>query len=183
MNRTCSTEKFGRPGAKLRQDEHAHPRLDRAWNRFVQKAEDNAVRRAQLFTIYRAVFAETSKCVAAGEDTRDTCAAFLRLPHVNHCYVLDSEGRQIGRSIQAATPDPDYPPDPRFSPLENTRNARWHHRQYFKSAWQHRGTMQISPPYLSATDGRYGITLSIAVASGNTSMVSCGDVHTTRNMI
>ena len=173
---------FGRARAQLRQDGHAHPRLDRAWRRFVQEAENNAARRSQLFAVYRTAFAEAANRVAAGEDARDACAAFLQLPHVNHCYRLDSEGRQTGQSIRAA-PDPDYPPDPRFSQLEGAMNARWYHRQYFKSAWQHHGTVQISRPYLSATDGRYGIILSITVASGGTSTVLCGDLHATRDMV
>lgn len=102
------------------------------------------------------------------------CELFLEQPLVQRCFLIDSEGVQVGENVEAQTEDVDL--NEKFSPLASGEGANWYRRQYYRRAIRNPMQVQVSRPYLSMRDARYCITLSIALRIEKAMYVLCADV-------
>ncbi len=102
------------------------------------------------------------------------CRELLALGGVERCYLLDSDGIQIGHTVEAARRR--AATDARFRPFANCEGANWYRRPYFRRAITRPGVVQVSQPYLSMTDGRSCMTLSIGVEVAERLQVLCADL-------
>jgi hypothetical protein len=98
----------------------------------------------------------------------------LALPDVVRCFLLDSEGRQIGRNLNSRQPL--AAANPKFAPLVDTTGAVWSRRSYFQHAVDQPGVLYMSEPYLSMTDTRSCVTISMAIEIDEIMHVLCADV-------
>lgn len=124
---------------------------------------------------YRNALAQVTQRLAAGLPFARACSPFLSLPYAELCFLLDSNGRQIGTNIW----HPAYTPDiqgARFRPVSNIGGARWSRRPYFRQAMENVGKPQSTQPYLSVASGHVCITVSLAFQQGKELQVLCGDI-------
>jgi EAL domain-containing protein (putative c-di-GMP-specific phosphodiesterase class I) len=103
------------------------------------------------------------------------CKGFLDLPRAERCYLLDSDGRQIGANI--SSPHAQVESDRRFAPLRNAAGANWSRRHYFRRAISRPDKVQVTRPYLSAATATTCITVSIAFKIRGERRVLCGDLR------
>lgn len=111
----------------------------------------------------------------AGVPFSRACSNFFALPYAELCFLLDSNGRQIGTNLW----HPAYTPDAqgaRFKPVSNIGGARWSRRPYFRLAVENIDKPQATAPYLSVASGHVCITVSLAFRQGNEMQVLCGDI-------
>ena len=115
-----------------------------------------------------------ARLIESGLSLIDAASGFLDLDGAERCYLLDSEGRQIGESrvnlrhITIA--------DPRFDPVADAQGANWSRRFYFRRALEHPGKVQVTRPYLSIAGANQCITVSIGSLVHGEMRVLCGDV-------
>jgi len=109
----------------------------------------------------------------AGEDANSACQKFLSLQGTERCYLLNSEGKQLGNNISLISSS-NY--DPRFEPMADSRDAIWVRRHYFRRAMSFPEIIQTSRPYLSITGGNMCVTLSVALYIDREMIVLCGDL-------
>lgn len=128
--------------------------------------------REQRLRQYIAEFDHAGQLVRTGLSPVSACRKILELPAALRCFVLDSDGTQIGANLDAVG----AVLDARFRPLADTRGASWARREYFRRALAEPGKTQISRPYLSLTGARLCMTLSIAAESNGGTQVLCCDV-------
>lgn len=102
------------------------------------------------------------------------CSALLRQDRAARCYLLDSEGRQLGKNINS--PLRQSNDDPRFLPLSDASGAVWSRRPYFRRAMNNPRQIQITRPYLSITGVNMCITVSIAIRKNDETLVLCCDL-------
>ena len=124
---------------------------------------------------YQTAILQAANRIIAGVSLADACLAFLALPNAEFCYLLDSDGRQVGGNVW----QPDYTAGPlgaRFSPISNIGGARWARRPYFRSAIDNIGKVQATIPYLSASSAHVCITVSFAFHQADDIRVICGDI-------
>lgn len=112
--------------------------------------------------------------VREGTDLAVACRELLALGGVDRCYLLDGDGMQIGQAVEATRRR--AATDARFRPFANCEGANWYRRPYFRRAITRPGVVQISQPYLSMTDGRSCMTLSIGVQVASRLQVLCADL-------
>ncbi|MGE0370571.1 MAG: EAL domain-containing protein, partial [Gammaproteobacteria bacterium] len=103
------------------------------------------------------------------------CKGFLELPRAERCFLLDSDGRQIGANINS--PHAQVESDPRFAPLRHAAGANWSRRHYFRRAISRPDKVQVTRPYLSAATATPCITISIAFKVRGERRVLCGDLR------
>ena len=130
--------------------------------------------RKQQMRIYISEFLEACKGIKASEPIASSLKAFLDLPAVKRCFVLDEQGKQVGENfLPASKKNQD---DPRFTPMHDASDAIWSRRLYYRKALEEPGRIQISKPYLSITEGSLCVTLSIAITTPQGVRVLCGDI-------
>ncbi len=112
--------------------------------------------------------------IESGIPLAHAASGFLDLPGAERCYLLDSEGRQIGDNLVNSRPG--ALADQRYSPVANAQGANWSRRFYFRRALEHPGKVQVTRPYLSIAGANQCITVSIASLVGGEMRVLCGDV-------
>jgi EAL domain-containing protein (putative c-di-GMP-specific phosphodiesterase class I) len=135
---------------------------------------DEDTRQTRLAT-YTSCFFDASIGIRSGEEALSSLAAFLALPEVRRCYLLDELGKQVGHNfLPEGVAGPD---DPRFTPLQDVSHAIWARRHYYREAVEEPGSIQISKPYLSISGGGMCITLSIAIGTPDGLRVLCGDIY------
>lgn len=110
--------------------------------------------------------------IESGIPLSHAASGFLDLPGAERCYLLDSEGRQIGENMINPRPVADL----RYSPVANAQGANWSRRFYFRRALEHPGKVQVTRPYLSIAGANQCITVSIGSLVNGEMRVLCGDV-------
>lgn len=103
------------------------------------------------------------------------CKSFLELPRAERCFLLDSDGCQIGSNINS--PHAQVETDLRFAPLRDAAGANWSRRHYFRRAISRPEKVQVTRPYLSAATATPCITVSIAFKIRGERRVLCGDIR------
>ncbi|ABK43511.1 diguanylate phosphodiesterase [Magnetococcus marinus MC-1] len=100
--------------------------------------------------------------------------AILSHSSVLRCFILDENGIQQGPNLESPTELRER--FTRFSPVSDATQADWSRKAYFRRAACNEGTIQLSGPYLSITDGRMCLTLSQSLFSQGKKMILCCDV-------
>lgn len=166
---------FARPGRGIGQERERSPLLGGLSERQAQIATANGSRNRLELEPYLAEFRNCAGVLAISTEPGQASANMLALPRVLRCYVLDGNGNQIGSNLES--PRHELRSDPRFHPVSNPESASWARRPYFRRAMADPGQIQISRPYLSITDARMCITISIRLKDlANNDRVCCVDV-------
>jgi EAL domain-containing protein (putative c-di-GMP-specific phosphodiesterase class I) len=163
---------FARPSTAPQSATIDLPALPALGRHFRELSALEATRLRDELDVYLDAFLDSAITLRTAWQLEAACAALLKLPRVERCYVLDPEGRQIGTNL---VPEHRlHQADPRFHPLSDTRNATWFRRPYFRRAMENLGELQITRPYLSLTGASMCMTLSMAiVTSANTHILCC----------
>ncbi|CUA81931.1 EAL domain, c-di-GMP-specific phosphodiesterase class I (or its enzymatically inactive variant) [Gulbenkiania indica] len=165
---------IGRPGAEPDSDVLITPRIDARWDELmVRDLLKRKITRRQV-EIARQAFVQTAISLMQGTPFAQAATPVLALPDAIRCFLLDGEGRQIGRNLDTFHAPPTS--HPKFSPLADTTGAVWSRRAYFQHAIDQPGVLYMSEPYLSMTDTRSCVTLSMAIEIDEALHVLCADV-------
>lgn len=164
------------PQAIPESDEIITPRIDACWDELmVRDLLRRKVTRRQR-ELARQSFMQTAISLMQNIPFDEAAKPMLNMPDVVRCFLLDSGGRQIGRNLNSYQGTTTV--NPRFAPLANTTGAVWSRRSYFQHAIDQPGILYMSKPYLSMTDTRSCITLSMAIEINETVHVLCADILT-----
>lgn len=165
---------FGRPQPGIPEnipDSVVLPQLCEKFKQFTINESDKYQSKVQR---YSAAFLQAAKLIESGAPTEETCLNILNHPRIIRCYLLSSDGLQIGQTITSPLNNSLCPP--RFKPLQEAKDANWSRRHYFQRAIHNLGEVQISRPYLSITDAKMCVTLSISIRKPAQSVVLCCDL-------
>lgn len=132
-----------------------------------------AYRHRQHLNPYIAQFKGAAAGVRSGASLETACARLLEMPSSDRCYLIDEYGVQIGASVPTVGRDVTVS---RFAPLEDGDGANWSRRPYHSEALSHPNEIAITQPYLSVTNSRMCLTLSMALRSGDGLVVFCCDI-------
>jgi EAL domain-containing protein (putative c-di-GMP-specific phosphodiesterase class I) len=166
---------FARPSTGPQSATPELPALPALGQRFREISAQEATRMREDLDAYLDAFLDSAFALRTAWQHEEACAALLKLPRVERCYVLDPEGMQIGTNL--VPQQRLHQADPRFDPLVDTRSATWFRRPYFRRAMENPGELQITRPYLSLTGARMCITLSMAIKTPATTCILCCDLE------
>lgn len=166
---------FARPAAALPSASASHALFDRLWQDFKEVTLPEVSGQRQEIGPYRNAIGYAASLLESGIPLAQAAGGFLQLPGAERCFLLDSEGRQIGQNII----NDRHPPavDKRYAPLLNADGANWSRRYYFRRALDHPGKVQVTRPYLSISGANQCITVSIGIHLNGDMLVLCGDVN------
>jgi EAL domain-containing protein (putative c-di-GMP-specific phosphodiesterase class I) len=165
---------FARPAEALPGEDRSRELFERLWTDFREVTlPEVAFHRREVGPYINAIGYAVS-LIESGIPLSHAANGFLELPGAERCYLLDSEGRQIGDNI--VNPRPGALTDLRYSPVAYAQGANWSRRFYFRRALEHPGKVQVTRPYLSIAGANQCITVSIASLVGGEMRVLCGDV-------
>ncbi|HYJ17907.1 MAG TPA: EAL domain-containing protein [Burkholderiales bacterium] len=166
---------FARPQADLPAADASRDLFDHLWQDFKEVTLPEVSGQKQEIGPYRNAIGYAASLLESGIPLAQAAGGFLQLPGAERCYLLDSEGRQIGHNII----NDRHPPtvDKRYTPLLNADGANWSRRYYFRRALDHPGKVQVTRPYLSITGANQCITVSIGTHLNGEMLVLCGDVN------
>lgn len=171
---------IARPSQTPDGDEQITPRIDARWDELmVRDLLRRKITRRQL-ELARQAFVQSAILLMQNTPFDEAAKPMLSMPNVRRCFLLDSEGRQIGRNLNA--PQSNQVSLQKFAPLANTTGAVWSRRAYFQHAIDQPGVLYMSDPYLSMTDTRTCVTLSMAIEIDESMHVLCTDMLATSPM-
>ena len=166
---------FARPSPYLEDLGNCISPLGSLCDRHVELTRAHRERSRVDLTPYIVEFRECAGLVGLESNVSETSARMLALPNVLRCYLLDGDGRQLGDNV--VPPGQGTCMDRRFSPVSNPGAAVWSRRPYFQRAMAEPGQVQISRPYLSITDARMCVTISINIKNlWKQDRVYCADI-------
>lgn len=169
---------FGHPRPELISDGAVSSELESIWALFDDRHLSGRQAYQERVAPYQTAMALALLPLQQGRGLREACDAFLRLPGVQLCYLLDQQGHEIGARVAPLGLDQTH--DPRFGPLERAGDARWARRPYFRRAIGSVGEVQVTRPYLSLHGARMCMTVSVAYWQDGRLRVLCGDVDWTQ---
>jgi len=166
---------FGRPAPRLAGTTGLHA-LRGAWDRFDrQSASDDRVWQEQM-SPYKQSIELASVLLAGGASIEEACRRFLSQPGAAMCYLLDKQGRQVvANAFRDGLSHDQLQSADRFAPLQDTRQARWSRRNYFRNAESAPNFAQVTRPYMTLQGVRMCVTVSIQFDMGGRSLILCGD--------
>ena len=165
---------FGRPHPGVTDAPHAQAVIAEATERYREQTEAHERRTASRLAPYIRAFERAAERLAAGEALEEVCWNFLGLDQAARCFLLDSNGRQMGRNGVLRVDRAQN--DARFLPLDDAQGANWLRRPYFRAALGVPGHVHATAPYLSINEALPCVTLSMAVQIGERLCVLCGDI-------
>lgn len=166
---------FSRPEAALRDQNSFVPLLGGLCGRYSQTCHENRERNRSGLSVYIEAFRDFAGLSEDAQNAWEALSRMLALSDVLRCYVLDANGYQMGENIVA--PGNESKGDLRFQPISNPAGAVWARRPYFQRAVAEPGQVQVSRPYLSITDARMCITLSVKLKNALAQdVVVCADI-------
>lgn len=142
--------------------------------KFKEMTRQEYTQRKQEMSSYIEGFLYVARLIESDVPLERACSALFRLDRTARCYLLDSEGRQLGKNIDS--PLRQSNDDPRFLPLSDAGGAVWSRRPYFRQAMNNPRQIQITRPYLSITGVNMCITVSMAVRKNDEMLVLCCDL-------
>lgn len=166
---------FARPQADLPPAGASQQLFDHLWQDFKEVTLPEVSGQKQEIGPYRNAIGYAASLLESGIPLAQAAGGFLQLPGAERCFLLDSEGRQIGHNIINDRQPPVI--DKRYSPLVDADGANWSRRYYFRRALDHPGKVQVTRPYLSITGANQCITVSIGTHLNGEMLVLCGDVN------
>ena len=167
---------FGRPASALAGGAAGMHALQAAWDRFDrQSASDDRAWQEQM-SPYKQSIELASVLLAGGASMDEACRRFLMQPGADMCYLLDKQGRQVvANAFRPGLSQEALASVERFSPLHDTRQARWSRRPYFRGAEASPNIAQVTRPYMTLQGRRMCFTVSIQFDAGGRTLVVCGD--------
>ena len=124
---------------------------------------------------YLAALKNAVQDLSLGAKFQPAVQGLLKLPSAQRCYLIGSDGLQIGANVVAESNV--HSQDPRFELVQPTEGTDWQTKPYFRHAIEAPGKVQITRPYLSVTGPRVCVTLSFAFeASDASQQVLCLDL-------
>ncbi|MAL97543.1 MAG: diguanylate phosphodiesterase [Alteromonadaceae bacterium] len=123
---------------------------------------------------FEPLFRTATNWLSQGHPARFSCDALLQHHAVSRCYLIGSDGVQIGDTILSAKLASNL--DPRFRPLENASSADWFRQHYLQRALSEPGALQITRPYLSVSGAHMCVTLSCSYTDSEGAKVLCCDI-------
>lgn len=165
---------FAKPASKLPPAQLYSEKFFQLQEKFQGLSSSEIGGQQKYFAPYRFGVQNCASAIAAGATLEGACFKLLTQDKVLHCYLLDENGRQIGTNI--SSPMQRLQADPRLAPLAYPSEANWSRRPYFRRAIAQPNQVQLTRPYLSLTDARMCVTLSIAMQLDNKTAVLCCDV-------
>ncbi len=166
---------FGVPAGSLPAADRSRALFDQLWIDFRDVTLPEVSYHRREVSPYLNAIGYGASLLESGIPLAHAASGFLDLPGAERCYLLDSEGRQIGENI--VNPRPVAIANPRYSPLANAQGANWSRRYYFRRALEHPGKVQVTRPYLSIAGANQCITVSIGSLVNGEMRVLCGDVN------
>ncbi|AXK39206.1 sensor domain-containing phosphodiesterase [Crenobacter cavernae] len=162
------------PASEPEGDDTITPRIDAKWDELMgREMLKRKVTRRHL-ELSRQAFVQAAIALMQGTPFSNAATPMLALPDVLRCFLLDHEGRQIGTNLNSRLVT--AKPGLKFAPLADTTGAVWSRRAYFQHAIEQPGVLYMSQPYLSMTDTRSCITLSMAIEIDEALHVLCADL-------
>lgn len=166
------------PAATPENDETITPRIDAKWDELMgREMLKRKVTRRHL-ELARQAFVQAAIALMQGTPFSNAATPMLDLPDVLRCFLLNQEGRQIGKNLNSRMST--HTSSPKFAPLADTTGAIWSRRAYFQHAIEQPGVLYMSQPYLSMTDTRTCVTLSMAIEIDESLHVLCADLEVQR---
>lgn len=162
---------FAYPASGL--DARGATELDALWDSVEQEAILDQTRSLQELESHIEAFARAAARVERGEPIESAAAALFTLESGRACYLLDAQGRQLGRDAVALN---QHKRALQFVPLADLNGAVWRHRDYFRRALAQPGQVQLTRPYLSGDGAALCVTLSIALIVEGDTRVLCADL-------
>ena len=124
---------------------------------------------------YLAAIKNAVQDLALGAKLQPAVQGLLRLPAAQRCYLIGSDGLQIGANMEAEREV--LSQDKRFEVVQPTEGTDWQTKPYFRRAIETPGKVQITRPYLSVLGPKLCVTLSFAFeASDGSQQVLCVDL-------
>ncbi|SCK14107.1 EAL domain-containing protein [Vogesella sp. LIG4] len=163
-----------RPAAQPDADSLITPRLDAKWDELMNREMLRRKLNRRQLELSRQAFVQTAIALMQGSEFRFAAQPMMSLPDVIRCFLLDNEGRQKGPNLNVRQLSEED--NLRFAPLEDTTGAVWSRRSYFQHAIDQPGVLYMSEPYLSMTDTRTCVTLSMSIEIDDAMHVLCADV-------
>ena len=166
---------FGRPQTHLLEKSACAAPFDDLCTHHTQRVQTARHTSLTELNPYVEAFRHCGELAAENWDAAEASLRMLTMPNVLRCFLLDKNGHQLGSNI--ALPSRAMQADKRFLPVANGNEAVWSRRPYFQRAMASPGQVQISRPYLSITDARMCVTLSVLIrnAAGE-ECVYCVDI-------
>ena len=146
--------------------------LEAVWQAYDDHRQTQQGRYREMVAPYLNALGYASTLLAAGRTLQEACAGFLELPRSERCYLLDSTGCQVSRNLLSRR----IAPTPALATFQNTAQARWSRRPYFRRALEHPGKVQITRPYRSIASSILCVTVSASMLIDGHPHVLCGDM-------
>ena len=124
---------------------------------------------------YFAAIKNAVQDLSLGAKFQPAVQGLLKLPSAQRCYIIGSDGLQIGANVEAESKG--HSEDQRFAVVQPTSGTDWQTKPYFRRAIEAPGKVQITRPYLSVLGSKLCVTLSFAFeASDGSQQVLCVDL-------
>ena len=124
---------------------------------------------------YLAAIKNAVQDLSLGGKFQPAVQGLLKLPSAQRCYLIGSDGLQIGANVEAESKV--HTEDLRFEVVQPTEGTDWQTKPYFRRAIESPGKVQITRPYLSVIGPKLCVTLSFAFeASDGSQQVLCVDL-------
>ena len=166
---------FGEPRSLLTPDEDYRGVLNDLFDCFQDRAQRQSSSERSMLGQYMKKFEDAALLFRlGGGEPEPAFAEFLALSGVQRCYLLSSQGVQVGANM--GTKEAARRLDPRYLPCADAEGANWFRRPYFRRALAEPMAVQVSRPYLSIADARACVTVSIAIPEIDGVRVLCADL-------
>ena len=124
---------------------------------------------------YLAAIKNAVQDLSLGAKFQPAVQGLLKLPSAQRCYLIGSDGLQIGANAEADSRVRSL--DRRFEVVQPAEGTDWQTKPYFRRAIETPGKVQITRPYLSVIGPKLCVTLSFAFeASDGSEQVLCIDL-------
>jgi EAL domain-containing protein (putative c-di-GMP-specific phosphodiesterase class I) len=121
-----------------------------------------------------AAIQEAGALMEAGAGFVAACSEFVKLDGAIRCFLLGSDGGQIGPELSGAIPP--APQGMNFSGLIERVDGDWSRRDFFRRAMLEPEAVQVTRRYRSLTGYAHCVTFSMAARVNAKPVVICGDV-------
>jgi len=146
----------------------------RLLSQFREETTEFRDRRRERLQPYLAALSDTVLALSAGAERTSAVRALLELDCTERCYLVASDGSQIGASAESERSAAAR--DRRLTPIRPVTGTNWQTKPFFRRAIESPGKVQITRPYLSATGPRLCVTLSYALTLNGSYHVLCVDL-------
>jgi len=163
------------PPAAQRLPEHSYDELfNRLLKNFRAEVSEFHDQRRSRLEPYIAAFSDAVLALSGGADRSAAVRALLRLECTERCYLVASDGSQIGASAEVDRSAGSR--DRRMKPMRPGTGTNWQTKPFFRRAIEEPGKVQITRPYLSAAGPKLCVTLSYALSLNGLYHVLCADL-------